>query len=157
MGAAEKMVLWDSWLRGESPKATWRAFGKPSSLFIASWPPVLRRPVATTSKSGQTRAQLECPLSAISGHSLGQLARPLSARSGRRRQVCAGSVANLCPPTIGDATMTMLICVAYQMPPSVRSPSPNLVGQLGHQTQLRPLFVFGQHIAFLGRGETTLR
>src|ERR1019366_6650497 len=142
MGAAEKIVLWDSWLRGESPKATWRAFGKPSSLFIASWPPVLRRPVGTT---------------AIRGHSLGQLARPLSARSGRRRQVCAGSVANLCPPRIGDATMTMLICVAYQMPPSVRSPSPNLVGQLGHQTQLRPLFVFGQHIAFLGRGETTLR
>jgi hypothetical protein len=53
MGAAEKIVLWDSWLRGESPKATWRAFGKPSSLFIASWPPVLRRPVATTDQSGQ--------------------------------------------------------------------------------------------------------
>src|ERR1017187_4264314 len=99
----------------------------------------------------------ECPLCAKSGHSLGQLARPLSARSSRRRQVCVGSVANLCPPRIGDATMTMLICVAYQMPPSVRSPSPNLVGQLGHQTQLRPLFVFGQHIAFLGRGETALQ
>jgi len=39
MGAAEKMVLWDSWLRGESPKAIGRAFGKPSSVFIASWPP----------------------------------------------------------------------------------------------------------------------
>jgi hypothetical protein len=46
-------VLWDSWLRGESPKAIWRAFGKPSSLFIASWPPVLRRPVETTDNSGQ--------------------------------------------------------------------------------------------------------
>jgi hypothetical protein len=29
-------VLWDSWLRGESPKAIGRAFGKPPSLFIAS-------------------------------------------------------------------------------------------------------------------------
>jgi hypothetical protein len=67
MGVAEKIVLWDSWLRGESPKATWRAFGKPSSLFIASWPPVLRRPVATTPESGQTRAKLDCPLSATSG------------------------------------------------------------------------------------------
>src|ERR1035441_10727507 len=66
MGAAEKIVLWDSWLRGESPKATWRAFGKPSSLFIASWPPVLRRPVETTSNSGQTWARLDCPLCAIS-------------------------------------------------------------------------------------------
>ena len=47
------MVLWDSWLRGESPKAIGRAFGKPSSVFIASWPPVLRRPVATTDQSGQ--------------------------------------------------------------------------------------------------------
>ena len=44
-------MLWDSWLRGESPKAIWRAFGKPSSLFIASWPPVLRRPVETTPQS----------------------------------------------------------------------------------------------------------
>src|ERR1017187_3643685 len=53
--AAEKIVLWDSWLRGGSPKAIWRAFGKPSSLFIASWPPVLRRPVETTTLSGQKR------------------------------------------------------------------------------------------------------
>jgi hypothetical protein len=45
MGAAEKMVLWDSWLRGGSPKAIWRAFGKSSSLFIANKPPVLRQPV----------------------------------------------------------------------------------------------------------------
>src|SRR5450759_2149019 len=64
MGAAAKMVLWDSWLRGESPKAIGRAFGKPSSLFIASWPPVLRRPVETTSNSGQTRVRSDCPLSA---------------------------------------------------------------------------------------------
>ena len=35
------MVLWDSWLRGELPKAIGRAFGKPSSLFIASWSPRL--------------------------------------------------------------------------------------------------------------------
>jgi hypothetical protein len=46
------MVLWDSWLRGESPKAIGRAFGKPSLVFIASWPPVLRRPVETTTQSG---------------------------------------------------------------------------------------------------------
>src|ERR1017187_9450348 len=64
MGAAEKMGLGDSWLRGESPKAIGRAFGKPSSVFIASWPPVLRRPVETTSNSGQTRVWLDCPLSA---------------------------------------------------------------------------------------------
>jgi len=49
MEAAEKIVLWDSWLRGKSPKANWQAFGKPSSLFIVSWAPVLRRPVETTS------------------------------------------------------------------------------------------------------------
>ena len=29
-GAAEKIVLWDSWLRGELPKTIGRAFGKPS-------------------------------------------------------------------------------------------------------------------------------
>src|ERR1017187_7763478 len=67
MGAAEKMLLGDSWLRGESRKAIGRAFGKPSLVFIASWPLVLRRPVETTSKSGQTRAHLDCPLSATSG------------------------------------------------------------------------------------------
>ena len=65
--AAEKIVLWDSWLRGKSPKAIWRAFGKPSSLFIASWPPVLRRPAETTSESGQTQVKLVCPLSATTG------------------------------------------------------------------------------------------
>src|SRR5664279_1997820 len=69
MGAAEKMVLWDSWLRGESPKAIGRAFGKPSSVFIASWPPRccvdrLRPP----SNSGQTRVRLACPRSAINDH-----------------------------------------------------------------------------------------
>gem|GEM_PF-4508020 len=37
--------MWDSWLRMDSLKAFGRAFGKPSSLFIASWPLVLRRPV----------------------------------------------------------------------------------------------------------------
>src|SRR5450759_2282166 len=42
------MVLWDGWLRGQSLKAIGRAFGKPSSLFIACWPPVLRRPVEIT-------------------------------------------------------------------------------------------------------------
>ena len=57
------MVLWDSWLRGESPKAIGRAFGKPSLVFIASWPPVLRRPVETT-QSGQTETRLDCPLCA---------------------------------------------------------------------------------------------
>jgi hypothetical protein len=68
MGAAEKMVLWDSWLRGESPKAIGRAFGKPSLVFIASWPPVLRRPVETTSKSGQILRRSEMTLSANSDH-----------------------------------------------------------------------------------------
>src|ERR1700687_5606793 len=29
--AAEKTELWDRWQRGESLKAIWRAFGKPSS------------------------------------------------------------------------------------------------------------------------------
>src|ERR1035437_9470651 len=51
--AAEKIALWDSWLRRGSLKAIGRAFGKPSSLFIASWPPVLRRPVEITDQSGQ--------------------------------------------------------------------------------------------------------
>ena len=37
--AAEKTELWDRWQRGESLKAIGRAFGKPSSVFIASWPP----------------------------------------------------------------------------------------------------------------------
>src|ERR1039458_3802700 len=50
--AAEKIALWDSWLRRGSLKAIGRAFGKPSSLFIASWPPVLRRPVEITDNSG---------------------------------------------------------------------------------------------------------
>ena len=62
MGAAEKMVLWDSWLRGESPKAIGRAFGKPSSLFIASCPPVLRRPVEITALNGQTNRTEFCRL-----------------------------------------------------------------------------------------------
>ena len=39
--AAEKITLWDSRLRRDSLKAFGRAFGKPSSLFIANWP-VLR-------------------------------------------------------------------------------------------------------------------
>src|ERR1035441_8218033 len=52
MTAAEEMVSWDSWLRVQSLKAIGRAFGKPLSLFIASWLPVLRRPVETTDKSG---------------------------------------------------------------------------------------------------------
>ena len=34
------MSLWDSWLRWDSLKAIGRAFGKPSSLFIANWPRV---------------------------------------------------------------------------------------------------------------------
>ena len=42
------MVLWDGWLRGQSLKAIGRTFGKPSSLLIACWPPVLRRPVEIT-------------------------------------------------------------------------------------------------------------
>ena len=52
--ATEKIALWDSWLRRGSLKAIGRAFGKPSSLFIASWPPMLRRPVEITVISGQT-------------------------------------------------------------------------------------------------------
>jgi hypothetical protein len=59
--------LWDSWLRGKSPKAIWRAFGKPSSLFIASWPPVLRRPVETTANSGHSRVRLS-PKEKTPGH-----------------------------------------------------------------------------------------
>ena len=62
MGAAEKIVLWDSWLRGESPKAIWRAFGKPSSLLLPAGPPMLRRPVETTAHSGQSNRSRECPL-----------------------------------------------------------------------------------------------
>ena len=46
--AAEKIALWDSWLRRGSLKAIGRAFGRPSSLFIASRSPVLRRPVEIT-------------------------------------------------------------------------------------------------------------
>jgi hypothetical protein len=46
------MVLWDGWLRGQSLKAIGRTFGKPSSLLIACWPPVLRRPVETTTHNG---------------------------------------------------------------------------------------------------------
>ncbi len=46
------MVLWNGWLRGQSLKAIGRAFGKPSSVFIACWPPVLRRPVETTANNG---------------------------------------------------------------------------------------------------------
>src|ERR1039457_6028496 len=52
--AAEKIALWDSWLRRGSLKAIGRAFGKPSTLFIASWPPVLRPPVEITDQSGQS-------------------------------------------------------------------------------------------------------
>ena len=40
--------MWDSWLRRDSLKAIGRTFGKPSLLFIAGWPPVLRRPVEIT-------------------------------------------------------------------------------------------------------------
>ena len=36
--AAEKITLWDSWLRRDSLNAFGRAFGKPLSLFIANWP-----------------------------------------------------------------------------------------------------------------------
>jgi hypothetical protein len=46
------MVLWDGWLRGQSLKAIGRAFGKLSSVLIAFWPPVLRRPVETTTHTG---------------------------------------------------------------------------------------------------------
>jgi hypothetical protein len=34
--AAEKITLWDSWLRRDSLKAIGRAFGKPPSLFIGN-------------------------------------------------------------------------------------------------------------------------
>jgi hypothetical protein len=57
--AAEKIALWGSWLRRGSLKAIGQPFGKPSSLFIANWPPVLRRPVEITAQSGQTA--LETP------------------------------------------------------------------------------------------------
>ena len=50
--AAEKITLWDSWLRRDSLKAIGRTFGKPSLLFIAGWPPVLRRSVEITTQSG---------------------------------------------------------------------------------------------------------
>jgi len=46
--AAEKITLWDSWLRRDSLKPIGRAFGKPSSVFIASSSPVLRRPFEIT-------------------------------------------------------------------------------------------------------------
>jgi len=52
--ATKNIALWDNWLRRGSLKAIGRAFGKPSSLFIASWPPMLRRPVEITVISGQT-------------------------------------------------------------------------------------------------------
>jgi hypothetical protein len=39
-------------LRRNSLKAIGRALDKPSSLFIASWPPVLRRPIELADKSG---------------------------------------------------------------------------------------------------------
>ncbi|HTE77282.1 MAG TPA: hypothetical protein VK653_11145, partial [Xanthobacteraceae bacterium] len=51
--AAEKITLWDSWLRRDSLKAIGRTFGKPSLLFIAGWPRVLRRPVEITAQSGR--------------------------------------------------------------------------------------------------------
>jgi len=57
--AAEKITLWDSWLRRDSLKAIGRAFAKPSSLFIASWPPVLRRQVEITVLSGHFIVDLE--------------------------------------------------------------------------------------------------
>ena len=60
--AAEKIALWDTWLRRGSLKAIGRPFGKPSSLFIASWPPVLRRPVEITALSGQSNRARVCPL-----------------------------------------------------------------------------------------------
>jgi hypothetical protein len=47
--------LWDSWLRRDSLKAIGRTFGKPSLLFIAGWPPVLRRPVEITTTSDISR------------------------------------------------------------------------------------------------------
>jgi hypothetical protein len=46
--------LWDSWLRRDSLKAIGRTFGKPSLLFIAGWPPVLRRPVEITTQNGHS-------------------------------------------------------------------------------------------------------
>jgi len=55
------MVLWDGWLRGQSLKAIGRAFGKPSSLFIACWPPVLRRPVEITGVKRTSRGRKTAP------------------------------------------------------------------------------------------------
>jgi hypothetical protein len=55
--AAEKITLWDSWLRRDSLKAFGRAFGKPSSLFIANWP-VLRRPVETAGEDQTCRTSV---------------------------------------------------------------------------------------------------
>src|ERR1035437_2358245 len=66
--AAEKITLWDSWLRRDSLKAIGRAFGKPSSLFIASWSPVLRRPVEITDQSGQSWILASDALSAFAGN-----------------------------------------------------------------------------------------
>ena len=55
MRAAEKMVLWDSCLRGESLKAIGRTFGKPSSLFIASWPRCCVDRLRPPTNNGQIR------------------------------------------------------------------------------------------------------
>ena len=60
--AAEKTELWDRWQRGDSLKAIGRAFGKPSSLFIANKPPVLHRPVELAALSGQSSSSRVCPL-----------------------------------------------------------------------------------------------
>ena len=40
---------------------------------------------------------------------------------------------------------------------SLHALAPHFIGDFDDKTKLRPLLVFGQHIAFLGRGEAALR
>jgi hypothetical protein len=48
MGTAEKKVLWDSWLRGESRKRLGGRLARRYRYLLPAGPPVLRRPVETT-------------------------------------------------------------------------------------------------------------
>src|ERR1035437_8665479 len=52
MGAAEKMVLWDSWLRGSRRKRLGEHLASRHWYLLPAGPLVLRRPVETTDQSG---------------------------------------------------------------------------------------------------------
>jgi len=68
MRVAEKTLLWDRQLRGESLKAIGRPFSKPSSSIYCRLSAVLRRPVETIARKLPRQSLTGASAKGKSGH-----------------------------------------------------------------------------------------